>query len=149
MIAYTRKQITRLLKIDFIRFCLVGGSGFILNLVILVLLRHFTGIPLFWAQLIAAEIALFSNFMLHHHWTYKHNDVHKSIPKLLIQFHATTWPAIIGSAFMVSLLERFLHLNDLGALIGASAVSLFWNFFWSKFVIWRGVTTKDIEEGVK
>jgi len=148
MIAYTHKKMARLLKVDFIRFCLVGGSGFILNLAILSLLQNLTGLSIFVSQLIAAEIALFSNFILHHHWTYKHNNVHKSLPKLLIQFHASSWPAILGSATMVSLAEHYLHLNNFFALILSSSIVLVWNYCWSKFVIWRGVTSQDIEEGV-
>lgn len=149
MVAYTRKQIARLLRIDFIRFCLVGGSGFILNLAILTFLTNVTSWPVFICQLISSEIALFSNFLLHHYWTYKHNKVHKTIPALLIQFHASSWPAILGSAIMVSAAERYLHLNNLFALMISSAIVLFWNYAWSKFVIWRDVSSKDIEKGIE
>ncbi len=148
MIAYTRKQVARLLKIDFIRFCLVGGSGFVLNLAILAALTHFTNFSVFICQLIAAEIALFSNFLLHHHWTYRHNNVHKSITKLLIQFHASSWPAILGSALMVSAAEHYLHLNNFFALMLSSVIVLFWNYAWSKFVIWRGVSSDDVKQEI-
>ena len=105
--------------------------------------------PIFFAQLIAAEIALFSNFLLHHNWTYKNNKVKKSMLTLLIQFHATSWPAIIGSAIMVSLCEKVLHFNELYSLITSSLVALMWNFGWSKYVVWRKVTEKDIQEIIK
>jgi len=147
MIAYTTKRrAKRLLKIEFIRFCIVGGTGFVINLVLLTLFRKFFGLPVFFAQLIGAEIALFSNFLLHHYWTYKNRHVQKSLITLLLQFHATTWPAIIGSALMVHAGERLLHLNDLLALTISSTVALAWNFVWSKFVIWKSVSPKEIEE---
>ena len=148
MIAYTRKQVVRLLKIDFVRFCLVGGTGFTINLVVLLTLRKVTHAPIFWLQLIAAEVALFSNFLLHHYWTYKHKNVQKKLGTLLIQFHASTWPAVLGSAVMVSIFERLLHFSDPLALVATSMISLGWNFTWSKFVIWRDVKTEDIEDGV-
>ncbi len=41
---------------------------------------------------------------------------------------------------------KFLNLNKVIALVISSAVALFWNFAWSKYVIWRGVTSKQINE---
>ena len=146
MIAYTRAKIVNLLKIDFIRFTIVGGTGFIINFIILVLLNRFLGLYIFVAQLIGAEVALFSNFILHDNWTYKHHKVKKKKHRLLIQFHMTTWPAILGSALMVTGLEKLLKFNNLNALIVSSIVSLMWNFFWSKYVVWRKVTPEEIRE---
>lgn len=149
MIAYTRAQVVRLLKIDFVRFCIVGGTGFTINFIILAGLTHFAGLPVVFAQFIGAEIALFSNFMLHHHWTYKHHKVEKTKGNLIIQFHATSWPAIIGSTLMVSGGVKFLHLDKFVALVMSSLIALVWNFGWSKFVVWRDVSDKEIKEEIK
>jgi dolichol-phosphate mannosyltransferase len=146
MIAYTRTRLERLLKIEFIRFCIVGGTGFSVNFVLLVLLHRLFHLEIFVAQLISGEIALFSNFMLHHHWTYKSHNVNKSFRTLLIQFHSTTWPAIIGSTLMVGFGEKLIHLSTISALTLSSVISLFWNFFWSKYVIWRHVTPQEVEK---
>ena len=149
MVAYTREQFNRLIKIEFIRFCIVGGTGFIINFLILAALSHFFDAPVALAQFIGAEIALFSNFLLHHNWTYKMKRVHKSITTLLVQFHATSWPAILGSTIMVSAGVDLLHLSKLTALAISSAIALLWNFVWTKFVIWRDMTPKNIEEITK
>ncbi len=139
----------RLIKIEFVRFCIVGGTGFVINFAILTALHKGLGWPVFIAQLIGAEIALFSNFMLHHTWTYKGHHVKKSLAQLLVQFHATTWPAIVGSALMVSAFVKWLHMSSLMALAISSLIALLWNFVWSKFVIWRNVTPAEIEEIAK
>jgi putative flippase GtrA len=144
MLAYTRAQILRLLKIDFIRFSIVGGTGFTINFIILVLLNRVLGVHIFIAQLIGAEIALFSNFMLHDKWTYKHHKVKKKKHRLLVEFHMTTWPAILGSALMVTGSEKLLKFDNLAALAVSSLVSLVWNFLWSKYVVWRNVTDKEV-----
>lgn len=146
MIVYVHGKLARVLKLDLVRFCIVGGTGFFINLVILILLTHFLHVNILIAQLVGAEVALFSNFILHHNWTYKDNKVHKSITSLILQFHATTWPAILGSAFMVSAGVSILHMNKIEALIISSGVALAWNYMWSKYVIWRNVTKKEIEE---
>lgn len=127
----------QLLKIDFVRFCLVGALGFVINYILLTLLYKILHSPLFLAQLVAAEVALFSNFIFHHHWTYKASKVRKTITTLIVQFHLTSWVAIVGSALIVSFCVRELGLNYGIALILSSAIALAWNFAWSKFVIWR------------
>lgn len=137
MLVYLRGQGDRLIKIDFIRFCIVGTLGFVINFVLLTLLYKVLGIHVFIAQLISSEVALFSNFILHHNWTYKHKVTKKTVKNLLIQFHMSSWTAIIGSALIVAGGVRLLHMHYLAALIIASAVGLVWNFAWTKFVIWR------------
>lgn len=127
----------RLLQIDFVRFCIVGTLGFGINFLLLTLLYRVFNSPLFIAQIIAAEIALFSNFMFHNKWTYKGNDVRKTLTKLIIQFHLTSWAAVIGSALMVTFWVKVADLNYVLALAISSATALLWNFGWSKFVIWR------------
>lgn len=149
MVGYTIKKILRLIKIDFIRFCLVGGTGFIINLLLLQLFYTVLNIPILLSQLVAAEIALFSNFSLHHHWTYKNNKVKKSFGTLLIQFHATTWPAILGSSVMVTIGVNIVHLNTMNSLVVSSLIALLWNYFWSKYVIWKDTSEVDIQRIVK
>lgn len=122
---------------DFIRFCMVGGTGFVINLSILTILHTKLDLNLFLSQVIASEIALFSNFLLHHHWTYKLHHTKKTITRLLVEFHAVSWPAILGSSLMVSFGVKVMGLSDLVALIISSAIVLFWNFLWSKYVIWK------------
>lgn len=136
MFVYIGGKIKDLHKIDFVRFCIVGTLGFIINFALLTLLFKVLNWHIFIAQLISSEIALFNNFVLHHNWTYKDRSS-KSIRRLLIQFHASSWSAILGSAAIVALAVKVFHLHYVIALIIASAAGLFWNFVWTKFVIWR------------
>jgi dolichol-phosphate mannosyltransferase len=149
MIVYTRERLQRLIKIDFIRFCIVGGTGFVINFILLALLPKLFGFPVPLAQFIGAEIALFSNFIMHNRWTYKSKNVKKSVGSLLIQFHATSWPAILGSTAMVSLGVDVFHLSKLIALAISSVIALLWNFVWTKYVIWKDVTPKEVKENIK
>jgi len=142
-----QQKITQLLQIDFVRFCIVGASGFVINAVLLMVLNKDLHSP-FVAQLIAAEIALFSNFMFHHHWTYKANKVRNTMSKLIVQFHLTSWAAIIGSAALVTVGINVFHLHEVVALAISSGIALFWNFGWSKFMIWRS-SPKESHESEK
>ena len=137
MFVYIAGKVKNLHKIDFVRFCIVGTLGFIINFSLLTVFFKVLGFHIFVSQLLSSEIALFNNFILHHNWTYKDNITNKSIKNLLIQFHMSSWSAILGSAAIVTLSVRVFHLHYLVALVIASAVGLMWNFGWTKFVIWR------------
>lgn len=130
-------MIEELLEKDFVRFCVVGGLGFVINFAILTVLYKVLNAPLFVSQLIAAEVSLFNNFLLHHHWTYKKNNSVKSLRRLVVEFHATSWVAIVGSAALVSFGVHVLNLHYFESLVISSVVALGWNFFWSKYVIWK------------
>lgn len=136
MFVYAEGKIKNLHKSDFVRFCLVGCLGFLINYLLLTILYKHLGLNVFIAQLIAGEIALFHNFVWHHNWTYK-NRSNKTIGSLLFQFHASSWSAILGSALIVAGGVRVFHLHYFIALVIASAVALAWNFGWTKMVIWR------------
>ena len=136
MFVYIAGRIKNLHKIDFVRFCIVGTLGFIINFGLLTLLFKVLNLHIFIAQLVSSEIALFNNFVLHHNWTYKDRSS-KSIKRLLIQFHASSWSAILGSSAIVAVSVRVFHLHYFVALVIASAAGLLWNFGWTKFVIWR------------
>ncbi len=124
------------------RFCLVGALGFLINLVLLDILYKWLHSPLILSQIVASEIALFSNFMFHHRWTYKAHHVRKTITKLIVQFHLTSWVAVVGSTILVTVGVTVFKLDSSVSLVIASAIALFWNFAWSKFVIWRKVPDK-------
>lgn len=146
MVVYIREKITFLLKMDFVRFCIVGALGFAINFALLAILYKKIGLPIFLAQVFGAEIALGNNFILHHRWTYKGHNVKKSISQLLIQFHMTSWVAIIGSAALVSLGVHTLHLHFGIALAISSVAALGWNYGWTKFVIWRDVHVNELNK---
>ena len=132
--AYWRR---RSLKHDFSRFVVVGCLGFGINLLILSICYKMLGWPIFWSQLLGSELALFSNFILHHNWTYQGHNSQKSIKRLLIEFHTTSWMAIIGTTVLVSVGVDVLKLHYILALVIASLIALGWNFGWTRFYIWQ------------
>lgn len=127
-----------LLKHDFVRFCLVGVSGFLINLIILKALHDAWHWPIVVATLLGSEVAYFSNFLFHNFWTYKHNPkVEKSFARLLVQFHMSAWSGMALNTVIVYLAVTFVRLDSAIGLAIASIIVLFWNYVWTKFYIWR------------
>lgn len=131
-----RKKLQKFLKVDFVRFCLVGGLGFFINYTVLTFFYRVIHLPVFISQIIGGEIALFSNFYLHHTWTYGDHETKKSLKLLLVQFHLTSWFAVLLTAVIVALGVNEFNLHYFKALIIAGIVALSWNYLWSKYVVW-------------
>lgn len=127
----------KLLKTDFIRFCVVGSVGFTVNLICLTILHGLLKMHITPAQLISAEIALLSNFTLHNIWTFKDHNHHHSFWNRLVRFHMSTWAGVLITVVIVSIGVEKFSLNYLVSLVIASAVALFWNFLWTKFFIFK------------
>jgi putative flippase GtrA len=141
MIARVQLIMTRLLKQDFVRFCAVGVIGFLINLVILKFLHDGMGWPVIVATLLGSEAAYFSNFLFHNFWTYKDGTrVEKSFGRLLAQFHLSAWSGMLLNTLIVFVAVTFFALDSAIGLVIASVIVLFWNYFWTKFYIWRKQT---------
>ena len=130
------QTVHRLLKNDFIRFCVVGSVGFLVNLVFLTLLHGIVKLHVTPAQLISAELALLSNFVLHNAWTFK-NHQHTSTWNKLVRFHMSSWTGVVITTVVVSVGVEHFKLSTLVSLVIASAIAMFWNFFWTKFFIFK------------
>ncbi len=127
----------KLLKIDFVRFSMVGAVGFLVNLGALFVFYDLAGLPIWAAQLIGAEIALISNFTMHHFWTFRNRGGGKRKRILLTQFHLSSWSGVLINTSIVVLVVSVFHAHYFMGLVAGSATALFWNFFWTKFYIWR------------
>lgn len=119
-----------------IRFVIVGCLGFLINVVFLTLFYKELDIPLLVSQLMAAEIAILSNFNLHNRWTY--DDARTdSVKKRIIEFHASSWSGSIITTVILVGLKDWFNVNYLIALTAGGIVAMFWNYFWTRFYIWK------------
>ena len=136
LVDWTITKKNRLLKIDFIRFGIVGSIGFIVNYIFLTILYKHLNIEIIVSQLISGEIALLCNFLFHNFWTYKG---HKHIPfyKKLFNFHLTSLSGQVIILTTESLIVKGFKINYAIALIVASGIAMFWNFFWTKYYVFK------------
>lgn len=120
---------------DFIRFCIVGALGFVINASMLAFWFQAIGLPLTIASLLSAEGAFLCTFTLHRRWTYQ-TPTNKSWQQLLVEFHGSAWAGMLINVTLVNLLTKY-GLHYVVSLALASVSILFWNFAWTKFYIWR------------
>lgn len=137
-----KERIFELLTGSFGKFLIVGGSGFVLNAVILrVLVEGFNWAP-YYANLAGAVVAVFSNYNFNNLWTFRHRS-HTSPFRYfvkMIQFYMTssfgviviqTGTIYLGVHYITKQSDYFYYF-----LIGTFFLMI-WNFIIYSKVIWR------------
>jgi putative flippase GtrA len=134
-----KQKVGRLLEIDFIRFGIVGFVGFLVTLILKVTVFH--SLNDFLATFFASEGGMVSNFIFHEKWTYNNVDHHsKPIGKKFLHFQLSSLSGVLLITLINGGSIRYLHLSNLVSLVIASGVVMFWNFFWTKYFIFKGNT---------
>ena len=130
----------------FLRFGIVGFSGVFVNMGVLYVLRDILNGELTRSLIVAAELAIISNFLWNDLWTF--GDISKRQPgkrqrlKRLLKFNTICLMGLILNVLLVNLLFNVFGMNEyLANLIAIAAVTL-WNFWINMKLSWR-VTDVD------
>lgn len=136
-----RDKVRKLIRIDFVRFGIVGAIGFLINAFFLRVLHGSFELAIIPATLISSEAGLLSNFVFHEKWTYKHlNHQSKSVWRKLLHFHMSSWTGIVIITVIETVCVKAFNIDYLISLVIASGIAMFWNFFWTRYFIFNGST---------
>lgn len=128
-------------KQRFIKFGIVGGTGFIVNYVGLELLKR-AGFSTYFATLLATEAAIISNFIFNNIWTFRDKTITKvtDVISQFIKFNVASLFAVIVQPPIVTLATRIFSdtsMVRLGALLFALVIVLIYNYIVYNLFIWR------------
>jgi putative flippase GtrA len=145
---------SKLERIRFLRFSLVGVTGTIVDFGIMNLMSLLFGIPLVWAQAISFVSAVINNFLWNRYWTYPQSQT-KSAPKQLIQFFLINLIGILIRTPLVPWFNKviFNHLNNINlslpiergvisqnlSLSISITTIMLWNFFANRYWTYSNV----------
>jgi dolichol-phosphate mannosyltransferase len=117
----------------FVKFCLVGVSGVLVNLAAFSALLA-SGMNQFVASPIAVECSIIWNFVLNDAWTFRHRPKAQHVGIRGLRFNvisfaslAVTFVAFIG---LSQLLPNWPRVDQLIAIIPASGLNYFLNSYW-------------------
>lgn len=111
----------------FLRFCLVGASGVLVNAGLLLLLVEKLGLPILVASLLSIEASTLSNWALNRSWTWKDRR-DGSASASLGRYHAVAVGGMVLQWSVLAVLVQALDVHYLlGTLAGVAAGTL-WNF---------------------
>jgi putative flippase GtrA len=127
---------------QFIKFCLVGAANTAVDFTIYIALTRF--IPFFGAHILTANaisftVAVSNSYVLNRRWTFR--DTHSVA---VIQFPKFILSNLVALGINELILYALVHsaeVNDILAKACAISISLFWNFFINKYLIFRAPST--------
>jgi dolichol-phosphate mannosyltransferase len=110
---------------EFFKFGIVGTTGVLVNMGLLLILTRLFGIVIEYASPIAIEISIVSNFVLNNLWTFRARTVETSLIKRLFRFHLVAFSAgLINYITLLSLHYGFGMIDIIANLIGIAAATL-------------------------
>lgn len=135
---------------QFIKFLMVGGTGFIINFIGLNVFWHIFNLPESLASSLGAELAIISNFFLNNHWTFKHKKIKGNMFLKFLQFNLSSFGAIVIQFVVIYLGKHYItpiwnipdgsvSANMLIYLyfIIAVGIGLVYNYLMYSRVIWK------------
>jgi putative flippase GtrA len=124
--------------LQLVRFGLVGGVGFVVNLVVFTLLVHAAGVDFRMANVVAWLVAVMNNFVLNRHWTFDAGDgrAHAQAGRFFI----VSLVAEAVSLLLVTLFVQDASIAKVPAQALAVAASMPLNFLGNKLWSFRADT---------
>ncbi len=113
-----------------LKFGLVGGSGYLINLAVFAALTGNLGVHHLIAAVGAFSVALASNFFWNRHWTFAAGDGHAGFQAA--RFFAVSAAALLINLGVLEMLVSRTSLGDLSAQAIAVAVAMPFNFLGNK-----------------
>ncbi len=127
----------------FIRFCLVGLSGVIVDMTLLFILSDpsMLGWRLTRSKILASEIAILNNFFWNDYWTFRdlsrQQNSRRQQLKRLIKFNLICLAGLILNVLLLNLFFNVFHINRYIANLMAIAIVTVWNFWFNLKLSWR------------
>jgi dolichol-phosphate mannosyltransferase len=119
--------------LQLVRFGLVGGVGFVVNVVVYTLFVHSVGVDYRLANVVAWLVAVINNFVLNRHWTFDARGGHarsQAIRFLLV--------SLVAEACSLALLTLFVEVAGVAkvpaqalAVAGSMPLNFLGNKLWS------------------
>lgn len=120
----------------FIKFCIVGLIGTIVNLGILYGLTTL-GLYYLISGAIAIEASVLANFFLNRAWTFKEESIHVTFKNAIFKDHVTRFIGIILNFVCLFVFTEFFNMYYIISMIIGIAVSTLWNFIGNSRWVWK------------
>lgn len=142
-----RLRIATLHKSRFLRFCIVGATGVVVDMSLLYLLSDPStlGLGLTRSKIVAAEAAIISNFLLNDAWTF--SDLARKAPgagSKLRRFLGFNAICALGVGINVLILNLLFNLAGMNRYI-ANAIAILivtgWNYLLNRHLNWAPLRT--------
>ncbi len=119
-----------------LKFGIVGGSGYVINIAVFALLNGSVGLHHAPAAVGAFCVAVFNNFLWNRYWTFEPGEDHPAFQAA--RFFAVSVAALAINLVVLEALIRGTSLGDIAAQAIAVAVAMPFNFLGNKLWTFAG-----------
>ena len=112
-----------------VRFGFVGGSGYVINLIVFAVVNGAFGVHHIAAAVIAFAVAVTNNFLWNRHWTFDAREGHAGFQA--VRFFAVSIGGLVINLIALQLLIDS-GMGELAAQALAVAISMPFNFIFNK-----------------
>lgn len=92
---------------------------------------------LFYSSILAIELSIFSNFLLHENWTFADRDRKGNIFGRFLKFNVTSAVSPIIQLITILVLHNLFNVHEQVGLIIGILIGLSWNWMWNTRVVWK------------
>jgi len=123
----------------FVKFCLVGASGVIVNMGLLWLLTEFAGLFYLFSSAISIETSIISNFTLNDFFTFPDRRTRglRDFLKRLVKFNLVSLAGLGLNMAVLWLLTSVLGVYYLLSNLCGIAVAILWNYLVNFWWTWK------------
>jgi putative flippase GtrA len=118
--------------VQLVKFCAVGGSGYVVNLIVFALAVKVLGVHHLAGAALAWIVAVMNNFWWNRHWTFGAGDGHAGFQAM--RFFVVSFVAFLFAAGILEVLVR-LGVPPIGAqaisIVAATPLNFVGNKMWS------------------
>jgi putative flippase GtrA len=119
--------------VQLVKFCVVGGSGYVVNLAVFTLAFEVGNLHHLVAATIAFAVAVLNNFWWNRHWTFAAREGRAGFQAA--RFFAVSVGAFLFQAALLELLVTGANLPEVGAqaisVVAATPLNFLGNKMWS------------------
>ena len=119
--------------VQLVKFCVVGGSGYVVNLCVFAAAVHLFDLHHLVGATIAFVVAVTNNFWWNLHWTFRAHDGHPGFQAA--RFFAVSIAAFLLAATVLELLVSVAGFPKVGAqaisIVAATPLNFIGNKMWS------------------
>ena len=120
----------------FLKFCVVGASGVVVNEGLLWLLHDVAGFFLYPSSAIAIEASTLNNFVWHDLWTFRDRRS-GSVWGRLWKFHLVSLSGLAINMLVLAALTELAGIHHLVSNLAGIVVALAWRFSMNTIWTWR------------
>lgn len=124
----------------FAKYCVIGGSGIVVNTMILYSFTNFLGISyLLLSSAIAYETSIITNFIMNDKWTFKETIIPGKSHSFFTRAIYFNWTMLLGAIYGILLLYTFtkwLSINYIISNLVSIGIVTIWRYYISMTTVW-------------